>query len=248
AMGGTEFPLADVASTNTTYWQAASGSDFVSSALSYIPEQVWNDDSSLGLGSGGGGVSTFTSRPSWQTGVTGIPSGTFRFVPDISLSSSPNNAGYLFCSSDTLTRVTGSCTNGFRDSSNVNLTVAGGTSFAAPIFAGMLAIIYDPLSGGVQFVIDDRQHSGKNRRRKTRTAGDSQIYIAAISKPVRATSSDTLTRVTGSCTNGFRDSSNVTRTAGDSQIYIAAISKPVRATSRDPGQSVTGAKKIPCVV
>src|SRR5207302_9277382 len=79
AMGGTEFPLADVTSANTTYWQAASGSDFVSSALSYIPEQVWNDDSSLGLGSGGGGVSTFTSRPSWQTGVTGIPSGTFRF-------------------------------------------------------------------------------------------------------------------------------------------------------------------------
>ena len=154
AMGGTEFPAADVASTNTTYWQAASGSDLVSSALSYIPEQVWNDDSTMGLSSGGGGVSTLTSIPSWQTGVPGIPSGTFRFVPDISLTSSPNNAGYLFCSSDTSLKVTGSCTNGFRDSSNVNLTVAGGTSFAAPIFAGMLAIINDKLSSTGQGVIN----------------------------------------------------------------------------------------------
>ena len=154
AMGGTEFPAADVAATNTTYWQAASGSDLVSSALSYIPEQVWNDDSTAGLSSGGGGVSTLTSRPSWQTGVPGIPSGTFRFVPDISLSSSPNNAGYLFCSSDTSLGVNGSCTNGFRDSSNTNVTVAGGTSFAAPIFAGMLAIINDKLNSTGQGVIN----------------------------------------------------------------------------------------------
>ena len=154
AIGGTEFPAADVASTNTTYWQAASGSDIVSSALSYIPEQVWNDDSTARLSSSGGGVSTFTPKPGWQTGVPGIPSGTFRLVPDISLSSSPNNAGYLFCSSDSSNGVTGSCTNGFRDSSNVNLTVAGGTSFAAPVFAGMLALINDKLNSAGQGVIN----------------------------------------------------------------------------------------------
>ena len=195
AMGGTEFPLADVASTNTTYWQAASGSDFVSSALSYIPEQVWNDDSSLGLGSGGGGVSTFTSRPSWQTGVTGIPSGTFRFVPDISLSSSPNNAGYLFCSSDTLTRVTGSCTNGFRDSSNVNLTVAGGTSFAAPIFAGMLAIINDKLNSTGQGVIN------------------STLYTLAANSATYASAFHDITTGGNQCTAG----TTICSTAGASQ-------------------------------
>lgn len=146
-MGGTEFPAADVATTNTTYWQAATGSDVVSSALKYIPEQVWNDDVAVGvLSSGGGGVSTLTPRPTWQTGVPGIPpSGTFRFVPDVSLSSSPNNAGYLYCSNDTSTKVTGSCSHGFRDTNNTNLTVAGGTSFAAPIFAGMLAIVNQKL-------------------------------------------------------------------------------------------------------
>jgi subtilase family serine protease len=142
ALGGTEFPAADVASTNTTYWKSASGSDVVGSALSYIPEQVWNDDSSSGgLASGGGGVSTLTPRPSWQSGVSGIPSGSYRLVPDISLSASAKNAGFLYCSSDSRTGVTGSCSNGFRDSNSTYLTVAGGTSFGAPIFAGMLAII-----------------------------------------------------------------------------------------------------------
>lgn len=155
-MGGTEFPSADISSSNTTYWESASGSDVVSSALSYIPEQVWNDDSSTnGLSSGGGGVSALTARPSWQTGVVGIPSGSYRLVPDISLDASPNNAGYLYCSSDSnATGVTGSCSNGFRDSSDAYLTVAGGTSFAAPIFAGMLAIINQRLNSTGQGVIN----------------------------------------------------------------------------------------------
>ena len=144
-MGGSEFPTTDVSGANApTYWLPASNSttDLISSARSYIPEQVWNDDLAEGaLASGGGGVSTLTSRPSWQTGVPGIPSGTMRLVPDISLSSSNLNAPYLFCSSDTSTKVTGSCSHGFRDTNNTNLTAAGGTSFAAPIFAGMLAVI-----------------------------------------------------------------------------------------------------------
>ena len=195
AMGGTEFPAADVASSNTTYWQAASGSDLVSSALSYIPEQVWNDDSSLGLSSGGGGVSTLTSKPSWQTGVPGIPSGTLRFVPDISLSSSPNNAGYLFCSSDTATKVKGSCTNGFRDSSNVTLTVAGGTSFAAPIFAGMLAVINDKLNSTGQGVIN------------------STLYTLAANSATYASAFHDITSGGNQCTAG----STICSTAGTSQ-------------------------------
>jgi subtilase family serine protease len=148
AMGGTEYPSADVAGSNTTYWQSSSGSDMVSSAISYIPEQAWNDDSTAGeLASGGGGVSALTSRPSWQTGVASIPSGSQRLLPDLSLDASPSNAGYLYCSSDAAsTQVTGSCSNGFRDSSNNYLTVAGGTSFVSPIFAGMVAILAQKLN------------------------------------------------------------------------------------------------------
>jgi len=146
-IGGTEFPAADVAVGNNAYFSSNGSSDVINSALSYIPEQVWNDNTPgnsstpATISAGGGGMSVFTSRPSWQTGVTGIPSGTFRLVPEISLSGSPNNAGYLYCSSDTSTKVMGSCSNGFRDTNNTNLTVAGGSSFGAPIFAGMMALI-----------------------------------------------------------------------------------------------------------
>jgi subtilase family serine protease len=168
-MGGTEFPTADVTAGNTTYWAQAVGSDVISSALSYIPEQVWNDDTTcvqfvssggLPLCSGGGGVSALTARPTWQTGVPGIPSGSYRVVPDISLDASEVNAPYLFCSSDyQSTGINGSCSNGFRDASNAYLTTAGGTSFDAPIFAGMLSIINQKTNSTGQGVVNPTLYS-----------------------------------------------------------------------------------------
>lgn len=143
-VGGTEISAQDSTSSNSTYWIAASSSDVLTSAKSYIPEIAWNDDNAqYGLSSSGGGQSSLVPRPSWQAGVQGIPSGSMRLVPDISFYSSPDYPGYLYCTSDSTswsTGQTGSCTNGFRDSSTSGyLTVAGGTSFATPIFAGMLA-------------------------------------------------------------------------------------------------------------
>jgi hypothetical protein len=103
---------------------------------------AWNDDSStIGLSSSGGGASVLFAKPAWQTGVAGIPADSKRDVPDIALYSSPSYPGYLFCSSDTSNGITGSCANGFRDGNNQFLTLAGGTSFAAPVFAGMVALI-----------------------------------------------------------------------------------------------------------
>ena len=162
-LGGTEFPAADVATSNTTYWQSANGNDVTSSALSYIPEQVWNDDSARdGIASGGGGVSTLTARPSWQTGVPGIPSGNYRLVPDLSLTASADDASYLYCTSDTTAWSSGqqaSCNSGFRDSATGALTAAGGTSFAVPIFAGLVAIINDKLNSTGQGMINPTLYS-----------------------------------------------------------------------------------------
>ena len=157
AVGGTEIPAADGVDPNTltkganysTYWSTNGTTDVLSSAKGYIPEIAWNDDSTqFGLGASGGGASTLFARPSWQTGVTGIPSGTQRLVPDVSLYSSAGLPGYLFCSSDqsnwnttNAPLQTASCNSGFRDSTSQDLTVAGGTSFATPIFAGMIALI-----------------------------------------------------------------------------------------------------------
>lgn len=151
SMGGTEISSANAAydESDTAYWAAATTSDVISSALQYIPEVVWNDDvANCGeancLSAGGGGASSLFSKPSWQTGVPGIPSDGQRDVPDLALYSSPSFPGYLYCTSDAsawASGQSGSCAIGFRDSNNVDLTVAGGTSFDGPIFSGILALI-----------------------------------------------------------------------------------------------------------
>jgi len=150
-VGGTEISEANL--TSSTYWSSASGSDAVTTAKRYIPEVAWNDNSAqFGLSSSGGGASALFPKPSWQKGVPGIPGDGKRDVPDVSLYSSPNLPGYLFCTSDTSDwrgasssgpAQAASCNSGFRDSTSGGnyLTVAGGTSFAAPIFAGMVALI-----------------------------------------------------------------------------------------------------------
>ena len=155
-VGGTE--ISQSSSSYETpgdgYWESANGSsDILTSAIKYIPEQAWNEDSAnCGipdcLAASGGGASTLFSKPTWQAGVPGIPSDGKRDVPDIALNAAIYNPGYLFCSSDPsawdtsgFTPQQSSCTNGFFDTSSGDPTVAGGTSFAAPIFAGMVAII-----------------------------------------------------------------------------------------------------------
>lgn len=99
------------------------------SALSYIPEKVWNDGF---LAAGGGGASTQIAKPSWQAGV-GVPNDGVRDVPDVAFAASPDTDGLLICGS-------GSCVNGFRMSNN-NLDVIGGTSAGAPTLSGVLALL-----------------------------------------------------------------------------------------------------------
>lgn len=145
--GGSEF-LADV-NNPATYWSSTNNAN-QGSALEYIPEEAWNDTAESvaggqGLAAGGGGASMFFTKPTWQTG-TGVPAGNFRYVPDIALNASPFHDPYLICSQDLL-NVEGvaatSCAGSspFRASDNQTLDAVGGTSAAAPSFAGILAII-----------------------------------------------------------------------------------------------------------
>ncbi len=126
-VGGTELTASGIG----TYW-GATNDGYGGSALQYIPEVVWNDTSvANGLEAGGGGVSIYIAKPSWQTG-TGVPTGAFRDVPDIALDASPNVDGLLFCGHNW-------CTNGFRDSAT-DLDVTGGTSAGPPTFSAVLAM------------------------------------------------------------------------------------------------------------
>jgi uncharacterized protein (TIGR03437 family) len=92
----------------------------LASALSYIRERVWNDSTFGELSGGGGGNSLLFPRPAWQTGP-GVPNDSVRHVPDVSFASSPNHDSYYIYSAGT--------------------TYAGGTSFAAPVMAGIAALL-----------------------------------------------------------------------------------------------------------
>jgi uncharacterized protein (TIGR03437 family) len=87
-VGGTQF----VEGTGT-YWAATNSSTF-GSALSYIPEAAWNESSTSGLLSTGGGASRLYAQPAWQTGP-GVPSDGFRHVPDVSFSAAAHDAYFI---------------------------------------------------------------------------------------------------------------------------------------------------------
>jgi subtilase family serine protease len=152
-MGGNEF-TGDAAgvltgtppNTNadaTSNWLGTNNStDTIASAVSYILEEAWNDTVAAGtLSASGGGASIFFAKPTWQTG-TGVPNGSKRDVPDLSLAASPDHDGYLVCSEDGSSgAIQASCTAGFRTGAGGSFTAVGGTSVAAPTFSAILALI-----------------------------------------------------------------------------------------------------------
>jgi hypothetical protein len=116
-VGGTEF---NDRSNPSLYWASSNAAATQGSALSYIPEVVWNESGTGGLWASGGGMSTLYAKPSWQSG-TGVPADGKRDVPDVSLSAAGHD-GYLIVQSG-------------------GLYVVGGTSAASPSFAGIMALV-----------------------------------------------------------------------------------------------------------
>jgi subtilase family serine protease len=89
------------------------------------------------FGVSGGGSCKGNAKPSWQAGVLGIPSDGVRDLPDVSLFAANGLWGhyYIYCNSD---KANGGapCTGAPSGWSG-----AGGTSFAAPIMAGIQALV-----------------------------------------------------------------------------------------------------------
>jgi uncharacterized protein (TIGR03437 family) len=115
AVGGTQF---DDQSGN--YW-SGTNDQYGGSALSYIPESVWNQTSATEIAASTGGVSTFYPKPSWQAGA-GVPNDGQRDVPDVAFAASTVHDGYLILS------------NGVWAS-------RGGTSGATPLFAAIMVLL-----------------------------------------------------------------------------------------------------------
>src|ERR1035441_5962706 len=125
-IGGTTFREG-----SAQYWNAANNANG-GSAISYIPETVWNDSTPGSPAAGGGGASTVFSNPPWQTGL-GVPNNGALIVPDIALAASPDNDGYMVYTSD--------CAPGLRTCPAGALAVFGGTSAGTPSFAGIVALL-----------------------------------------------------------------------------------------------------------
>jgi len=124
-VGGTEF-------ADGNYFSSTLGPN-LGTALSYIPETGWNDSSLLptGFASSGGGVSILFGKPYWQNGP-GVPGDGQRDVPDVALTASPFQDPYLIVNARAPMPV-------------------GGTSAAAPTFAGILVLLNHYLtSAGAQ--------------------------------------------------------------------------------------------------
>ncbi len=189
-VGGTGVTFA--AWDNPTYWSTSNGTNG-GSALSYVPEQAWNDDyefsqycqansssafctqggnnpvsgwvkitseataqTDIGISSAGGGASncsvqnsSFSAcvsgfpQPSWQT--VAVSGQSTRLSPDVSFFASPNFPGYAFCTPQselkTGSPTTSTCASGIPAALETYLSIIGGTSASAPVFAGIVTLM-----------------------------------------------------------------------------------------------------------
>ncbi|MDE3063312.1 MAG: Ig-like domain repeat protein, partial [Acidobacteriota bacterium] len=159
AVGGTDYDAlygANFPTSFTTYVDVTNTLPNHRSALSYVPEEPWNnstypntsiaqnvplsaktgvasDDNIVG---GGGGVSSVYPAPAWQKG---FGTGTARNVPDVSFLAGNGFYGAVWGICTNVDSIGPDCTAGATGNS-FNLTGVGGTSAAAPAFAGMLAL------------------------------------------------------------------------------------------------------------
>ena len=136
-------------------------------------DSAWQSDYLNVIGGSGGASNCATStgttasscvsgypKPAWQSGIPGIPSDGVRDVPDVALMAGNGLWGsfYVYCESD-------AAANGVCEP-NTSLEGAGGTSFAAPIFAGMMALVQQKTAsqlGNVNYVLyklGNTQYSG----------------------------------------------------------------------------------------
>jgi len=120
-VGGTQFLDTD---NPAQYWAASNDPVTQASALSYIPEQAWNENGTQcgALCATGGGASADYGKPAWQI-APGVPADNHRYVPDVSVNSATHDAYLTF----------------INDSSS--LAAFGGTSASSPAMAGIMAIL-----------------------------------------------------------------------------------------------------------
>ncbi|HEX6772287.1 MAG TPA: protease pro-enzyme activation domain-containing protein [Acidobacteriaceae bacterium] len=168
AVGGTDFYYGTL-TPPSLYWSIINLGYW--SALSYIPEQAWNDSypnytnlvtgtsaPSVKLAGGGGistagldGISTPQPIPSWQLSNANAKaiSSTSRIIPDVSFFAGSgandtegyNSAAYMFCMQSA------DCQTG----GTPQFSYSGGTEASSAVFAGAVALAVEQYNAGSRF-------------------------------------------------------------------------------------------------
>ncbi len=158
AVGGTDFYYSDYATGGASapnFWNATNDAN-LGSLKAPLQEQAWSDGFGLNIisdglargeiGAGGGGPSNCATtnpntgacagypKPSWQTGP-GVPADGVRDIPDVSwfASNGANLSSYAICAFE------GECTT--EPATDAEILFVGGTSAAAPSWAGIMALV-----------------------------------------------------------------------------------------------------------
>jgi kumamolisin len=128
--GGQPVPQLAVSYPASSPWVTGVGGTNVSlnAANQIVGQQVWND-APLVVAAGGGGLSAMFRRPNYQNGTVGP---NRRAVPDVSMLADVAPGYEIYCTAP------GDCLSGGQGNP---WTQVGGTSAAAPLLAGGLAII-----------------------------------------------------------------------------------------------------------
>jgi trimeric autotransporter adhesin len=169
AVGGTDYDV--LASAFSTYVSTDNTAPHYGTALNYIPEEPWNNSTSVNttysanvaevydgetdIVAGGGGSSSVYSKPAFQTSVT--PNDKARDLPDVSFLAGNGfyNTTWVLCGDSAVEGATSGsepptydCETTSGDLSDASTFYGvGGTSAAAPAFAGMLALVAQSQGG-----------------------------------------------------------------------------------------------------
>lgn len=204
-------------------------------AEQYIPEMAWNDTKVAGdLSAGGGGTSTFFSKPDWQAGA-GVPDDGARDVPDLALNASPVHDPYLICSG-------GQCVNGFRNPNDTqvpnSLDTVGGTSAGAPTFAGILALVLQASHGTGLGNVNPMLYSlaASSSAFHDITSGDNKVPCTAGSK--NCTAGTTSIGFSAGAGYDFASGLGSVDVSALESAWLAALASPAADFQMD-GQSAT---------
>jgi hypothetical protein len=193
-------------------YQATSGSLDISGFLDTVGGSGGKSSCTTSDGSTPTSCAGGYAKPSWQTGVTGIPADGKRDLPDLSFFASNGFIGsaYLICVS-----ANGACT--YSSSSEPVYQEVGGTSVASPVMAGVMALI--------------NQKTGAPQGNP-----NTELYTLAAKQNYTGCKSESVTNSSGCYFNDIDTSSNAQPCDFGG---IAAVSPDCNATGSYDSQSDT---------